>query len=286
MAGAMLYVPSVRYVVTAFSRERRGAVMGFVEVGAGVGQMMSLILLPYLVGQMDLSRAYLMLPVFALLVLGGVLVALHPTPTARSGHDQGDFRALIRSGRFHAFLVYQFLGMLVVYCVAGWLPTFLRLELGFSAVEAGMASAIWNLGLCIFSPVAGHLSDRMGNRLPVLACGACLHILCVAVFLISRDSTVLLVTAFLAGTGSAFTSPVLMMTVGETFSWAGAGLAVSMLGTTGQMASALSGPLFGYVLESSHTFVAVWGLALAIALVRAPFLLAAREQKPAHALKT
>ena len=76
LAGALIYIPSVRFVVANFPKANRGMVMGFLEMGAGVGQILSLTLLPFLAGQWDLTRAFLALPVFGVLVLGGIFLGL------------------------------------------------------------------------------------------------------------------------------------------------------------------------------------------------------------------
>ena len=83
LASAFLYVPAVRYVVTSFPKEKRGLVMGFVEVGAGIGMILSLTLLPLLARELDLLSAFLMLPVLALLILVGLILGSHPSDPNR-----------------------------------------------------------------------------------------------------------------------------------------------------------------------------------------------------------
>jgi hypothetical protein len=50
--------------------------MGFVEVGAGIGMIFSLTLLPLLAKELGLFKAFLVLPVLAAVVLGSVLWGL------------------------------------------------------------------------------------------------------------------------------------------------------------------------------------------------------------------
>jgi MFS family permease len=75
----------------------------------------------------------------------------------------------------------------------------------------------------------------------------------------------------------AFTIPVLMILVGEILGPAGAGLAVSVAATTGQIASSFSGFIFGYVFQATSSFAFVWGLALLVGAGAIPFLLVARK---------
>ena len=283
LAGALIYIPSVRSVVANFPKAKRGTVMGFLEMGAGAGQILSLTLLPFLAGQWDLARAFLALPAFGVLVLAGVLLVLPSSRPVVSANSGGRLLQLARSSRFWNLIVFHFLGMLAIYAISGWLPTFARVDFGYTAVQAGLVGALVNVSLSLFSPLAGVISDRMRSRPPVLLAGAILMAACLAVLAISRDPTVLLVTAFLAGVSAAFSIPVVVIYVGESFSAAGAGLAVSVAGTIGQVASSLSGPLFGYTLETTGTFVAVWGLALATAVLRIPFLFGARQRLAAEA---
>jgi MFS family permease len=278
LAGALIYVPSVRFVVANFPKAKRGTVMGLLEMGAGAGQILSLTLLPFLAGQWDLARAFLTLPLIGVLVLGGVFLGLPPSRPIASPNAHGELRLLLRSSRFWDLIAFQFLGMLAIYAISGWLPTFARVDFGYTAVQAGLVGALVNVSLSLFSPLAGVISDRMRSRPPVLLAGALLMAACLAALAISRDPTVLLVTAFLAGVSTAFSIPVFVIYVGESFAAAGAGVAVSIAITIGQVASSLSGPLFGYTLEMTGTFVAVWGLALATGVLRIPFLFGGRQR--------
>jgi MFS family permease len=96
-------------------------------------------------------------------------------------------------------------------------------------------------------------------------------------FLLSPEPKVVAGAALLSGISMAFTIPVLMIVVGETFGATGPGLAVSVTAMAGQIASSFSGMLFGYVFQTRNTFTAVWGLALIIAAGSIPFLLSATK---------
>jgi len=275
LASAFLYVPAVRYVVTSFPKEKRGLVMGYVEVGAGIGMILSLTLLPLLAREWDLLSAFLMLPILALLILVGLIFGLsseQPEPTVSI---RARFLSLGVNRSFWYLLTYFFLGMLAHYAVIGWLPTFLRNAFGYSAVRAGLASALVTIALVVGSPLAGMLSDRLRSRTSVLLLGSILSVVAFVLFLLSPGPGVVLGAALLSGIAMAFTIPVLVILVGEAFGSSGAGLAVSAAVTTGQIASSLSGMLFGYVLQTRSSFVAVWGLALVIAAGSIPFLLTA-----------
>jgi predicted MFS family arabinose efflux permease len=280
ISGAFIYVPSVRYVVVSFPKEKRASAMGFVEVGAGVGMFLALTLLPWLTKEFDLRRAFLVLPLFAALVLGAVLLGL----SRQRPQGKASFRArLVTLGSTPALgylLAYFFLGMLAHYSVLGWLPTFLRTNFSYSAVHAGLISTLVTLALVLGSPFAGILSDRLGTRTLILLCGSTMSVVSFILFLAAQDPRVAIGAALLAGLSMAFTIPVLMILVGERSEPSGAGLAVSVASTTGQVSSAFSGFLFGYALQTSQSFSFVWGLALIIAAGGIPFLLRAMKKIP------
>jgi len=278
ISGALIYVPSIRYVVISFPKERRASAMGFVEVGAGVGAFLSLAFLPLLARECDLLTAFLMLPVFAGLVLGAVLIGVSRERPQGKASFRTRLMALGSTRSLSYLLIYFFLGMLAYYSVLGWLPTFLRTNFSYSAVQAGLISTLVTLALVVGSPLAGILSDRLGTRTLILLCGSVMSVVSFILFLASQDPRVVIGAALLTGISMAFTIPVLMILVGEMSEPAGAGLAVSVAATTGQISSSFSGFVFGYALQTSQSFAVVWGLALIIAAGGIPFLFSAMKQ--------
>ena len=277
IAGSFLYVPTVRYIVNSFPKGKRGSVMGFVETGAGAGMFLSLTFLPLMAKEFDLVKAFLTLPVLAALVLTGILLGLPSTQPngATTTHTK---LALLGSNRsFWYLIIYFFLGMLANYAVFGWLPTFLRLNFGYPAVKAGFISALVTVALSVGSPLAGTLSDRLGTRIPILLCGSFMSMVGFTLFLICQEPMIVIGSALLLGVSMAFTIPVLMILSGEIFGPAGAGLAVSVAATTGQIASSFSGFIFGYAFQATNSFVSVWGLSLILVAGAIPFLFGARK---------
>jgi MFS family permease len=283
IAGSFLYVPTVRYIVNSFPRERRGAVMGFVETGAGAGMVLSLTFLPLMAREFDLVTASLTLPVLAALVLTAILLGLPSTRPAPPATTRTKLALLAGNRTFWYLIVYFFLGMLAHYAVLGWLPTFLRLSFGYPAVQAGLIAALVTIALSVGSPLAGILSDRLGTRVPILLSGSIMSVVGLTLFLITREPGIVIGSALLLGVSMAFTIPVLMILVGEIFGPVGAGMAVSVAATTGQISSSFSGFVFGYAFQATSSFVFVWGLALIMGAGAIPFLLAARKNMRARA---
>jgi MFS family permease len=86
MSGALLYVPSVRYVVTSFDKKSRGKAMGWVQFGAGVGQVAGLIMIPFAVAQAGLVAGFLVPACMSGLLVAGQVAAL------RSAHAHSAVR--------------------------------------------------------------------------------------------------------------------------------------------------------------------------------------------------
>ena len=277
VSGAFLYVPSVRYVVTTFGQKNRGQVMGWVQFGAGVGQVLGLSLMPLATVHSDLASAFL-IPA----VLAGVLLAvqgLQLAPTRSTGKESPVMGDVLRTEGFKPFLAFFFLAFLANYAISGWLPTYLRTDFGFSPAQAGFAASLSAVALAICSPMAGSLSDRLGARKPVLMAGSALSLICFAAMVFSHDPVIIVLAAALKGVGSAMTTPVSMMFAGESFAAAGAGVAVGFASTTGQLASSASGPFFGYTLDLTQNFATMWGVALGCVLGSMLFLTMVKERK-------
>jgi len=277
ISGAFLYVPSVRYLVANFASEKRASAMGWLELGAGLGHVLALTILPGTVGSLGLTGTFLIPSAIAAVLLIGITLVLKSART--TGYGLGQAGTIFRSATFWSFIVFNFLGLLATYALSGWMPTYLRRDFRFSAVEAGTLAALTSVGLMVFSPIAGRVSDRLGARKPVLFTGSLLSVVCLTAMVLSHDIRVVVVASLFMGASSAFTIPVGMIFAGEVFANAGAGLAVGLVATSSQIASSVSGPLFGYVLDLTGAFLMVWGMALACLVARIPFLTVVGERK-------
>lgn len=277
ISGAFLYVPSIRYVVTSFDKKSRGKAMGWVQFGAGVGQVVGLTMIPFAAVQVGIVAAFL-LPAFvaALLVIGqsAALRNTNAEPAARKS-----LSSVFASAGFPPFLAFVFLAFVANYAISGWLPTYLRHDFGLAPTHAGMAAAVSAIALSVCSPLAGTLSDRLGARKPVLLTGSLLSVACFAIMAFSQDLRIVVLAAFLKGAASALTIPVAQMFAGEVFGAAGAGVAVGLTSTTGQLASSASGPLFGLALDETGSFSAVWTAALTCVVASMLCLVPVKEPK-------
>lgn len=276
-SGAFLYVPSVRYVVTGFDQTIRGRVMGWVQVGAGVGQVIGFTLIPLLAGHAGFKAGFLMPVVLVALLLIGQGIFLESTHS--SGKKMQSMGSVFRTKGFKPFLAFVFLSFLSYYALTGWLPTYLRHDFGFDATKAGLTASLSAIALAICSPLAGLLSDHIGSRKIVLLAGSAISMIGFAILVFSNDVQLIIFAALLIGAGSAMTIPVSQMFAGEVFAVAGAGVALGFTSTTSQLASSASGPLFGLTLDSTGSFSTLWSVALACVVMSLLCMTMVKESK-------
>ena len=251
--------------------------MGWVQCGAGIGQVVGLILIPLAAMHSDLHSVFLIPAILAVLLFA--VQGLKLKSTRSTGKQTGAMGDVFNTAGFKPFLAFVFLAFLANYAISGWLPTYLRNDFGFSAAEAGLAASLSAIAMAVSSPMAGALSDRLGARKPVLLAGSAMSVLCFGIMVFSSDPIVIVLAALFKGVGTAMTTPVSQMFAGETFAAAGAGIAVGISSTTAQLASSASGPVFGYALDATRSFSMMWSVALACIVASMLFIASVKEHK-------
>lgn len=279
-AGGFLYTPTLAYTFAAFDPRLRGRAMGFAEAGVGAGQILAVLLLPVAFTTLGLVPAFLSLPVVAVTLWLAVALGLRPIhPERRQG--RGHFVALAGDRDFWLVLIgVAFVGMLAQIATLAWMPTYLRQTYGYGPVAAGISTGIVVAGLMVFSPLFGVLSDRLTARRPVLLGGSALALLGWGVLLTTHSAWVAIAAAFLVSASMAATIPMQIVFVSERFAAVGAGTAIGLVNTGGQMASSIGGPLYGAMLDGGLGFGAVWGTAAALGVARIVAVLLLRERRP------
>ena len=132
--------------------------------------------------------------------------------------------------------------------------------------RAGAVASVVNLGLITASPLAGRLSDRLGTRVGVILAGFGTLAGAFALLLLVHDPTGVALSAVLAGVGLALTLPIITALTTEVFGIQRSGIAVSLNLAVGQVASTISGVLFGYLLDTTGRFALLWAVALVIVI--------------------
>lgn len=281
VAGGCLYTPTIAYTFAAFPDALRGRAMGFAETGVGAGQVLALLGLPTLFAALGLTPAFLALPGAALALSLAVSLGLPDIPPAPRA-TRGRIRDLVRERDFWLLAVgFAFVGMLAQVAVLAWMPTYLRQIHGFGVVAAGVSTGIVVTGLMLFSPLFGILSDRLTTRRPVMLAGCLLALAGFVVLLVTRHPWVAVGAALLVSASMAATIPMQVVFASERFRAVGAGTAIGLVNTGGQIAASLGGPLYGTFLDRGLGFGMVWGVATALGLLRVLAVLGIRE-RPSH----
>jgi predicted MFS family arabinose efflux permease len=266
LSGAALYSSTVKLMLGV--ARNRGAAMGILQSGAGAGMVAGLFLMPLMSGWTGIPAAFLALAAATAAVLAGGAVWLPAGVSPRSGGEPAhrQIGGIAGQPTFLALSGSVFLALFSAYGITAWLPTYLANAFGFSRTAAGGLVAVVNVALLAASPVAGNLSDRIGARTPVILAGFGVLVASFALLAGVRSAAGVAVSTVLAGAGLALTLPVLTTLTTELFGIHRAGVAVSLNLAVGQIASTISGVLFGYVLDATRSFTLVWLLGLAIAL--------------------
>jgi MFS family permease len=278
-AGGFLYTPTLAYTFAAFDPRLRGRAMGFAEAGVGTGQIVALLGFPILFARLGLVPAFLSLPLAAAALFAAVGLGLPPIGQGRP-RAAGQLRKLVGERDFWLLLLgFAFVGMLAQVAVLSWLPTYLRQAHGYDVVAAGLATAGVVLGLTLFSPVFGALADRLARRRPVMLLGCVLGLAGWLVLLLTESAPVAIGAAFLVSASMAATIPMQVVYASERFAAVGAGTAIGLVNTGGQLAASLGTPLYGTFLDRGLGFDAIWGAAVAFGVVRLGAVLALREPR-------
>ena len=266
LSAAALYSSTVKLMLGV--APNRGAAMGILQSGAGAGMVAGLFLMPLASQWIGVRAAFLGLAGLTAAVLAagaGWLPAGAPRRTA--GEPALRQIAGIAGRRTFVFLSGSvFLALFSAYGITAWLPTYLANDFGFGRTAAGGLVAVVNVALLAASPFAGVLSDRLGARTPIILAGFAVLASSFALLAGVRSAAGVALSTLLAGTGLALTLPVLTTLTTELFGIERAGVAVSLNLAVGQIASTISGVLFGYVLDATRSFTLVWLLGLGVAL--------------------
>ncbi len=281
IAGGMIYVPALSYMFSAYDRAERGKAMGMAQGGIGAGIVLSILLMPPLFLLFGLSGAYAVYPVLAVLLWFGLTYGV-PKIQPEARRTGGSIWTLARDRDFWlVFMGFAFVGMLAQVAVISWMPTYLRQTFGYSVAEAGIAGAIVAAGLMVFSPVFGLLADRMQSRLRVMLVGSVLGLAGFLILLVAHHPWLAIFAGLLVSAGMAATIPMQIVYAGERFAAIGAGTAVALINTGGQLSQSLDGPFYGTILDLGFGFQTVWLIAAVLGVVRIIAVLLLKEDPPA-----
>jgi CP family cyanate transporter-like MFS transporter len=245
--------------------------MGTIQAGAGIGMGGAVILVPLIATRFGVTAGFLSLSVAALLLLA---LAARGLPAARRDRvvRPAEGTGLARRLDFWNLLAANFTGMLASYGLLTWLPTYLAQDYGFSTVEAGTVTAIFNVSILVTAPLVGVLADLPGGRIGVLLGGSTLTVVCYAALLPQQPLAVVLIISIIIGISLSATTAPLMLFGGERFDPRDTQRVVGLFSSAAQVGAALAGAIFGAILSRSGSFTPIWAVCTALAFARLALL--------------
>jgi predicted MFS family arabinose efflux permease len=245
--------------------------MGVLQSGAGAGMVGGLFLMPLLGQLTDVRTAFLaMAAVSGLALAYGALWLPGDAPRQPSAEPLlRQVAGVARQRRFLYLSSSAFLALFSAYGLTAWLPTYLRNDFQFNGTLAGGVASLINVALIVVSPLAGTFSDRLGTRTLVMLTGFGALVAAFALLIAVPNAFVVAFCAALGGAGLALTLPITTTLTTEVFGIQRAGIAVSLNLAVGQIASTVSGILFGALLDATGSFLPVWSVGLAVAALGA-----------------
>jgi MFS family permease len=262
-AGAALcLVPGIGLVARTFDPRRRGLAFGVVEAAQGAGMLVGLSAVPWLLPPAALAGA---------VVLPLALLARLAPGAEGGGGARGSLRSVAGEPVFWRLGLVSALGLSAFSGSLGWLPTFAERTLHLGALGAAAAMACLVAVNMATAPAAGHLCDRSGRRLAVIAAGS-LALAAGAGACALADGGArswFWLGAALLGAGMGVGIGPMFTVTAEYFGTARAATVTGGVNLLGQLGAMLGGVGFGWVLDRTGSFRALWLVAAGLACARA-----------------
>lgn len=268
VAVALTYTTTLKLIAVVFSRENRGKAVGIMEWATSLGMLTALSVLPVLSQWVSYQALLLTLPVLCAATLAAFpAVALGPASGPTRPRPAPAFRDVL--GRDFALIaVSALLGLFTISGILSWLPSHLTDALGYSKAQAGVVMAVVLVAQMLGVYPAGSLSDRLGRRLPLVWGATVTLAVCTLALTVTPAGVWIYVLAFVLGLGmSASITPLTVLSM-EMFGPERAGVVGAVTVASGQAGSGLSGALFGWILDRTGSFTAIWLAASALAMLR------------------
>ena len=302
VASALVAPPAFRLVAGVFPRELRARATGAIESSIGGALLFSLTVTPLLARWVKPDAVFLatgglcLLPAAMLAWWDPLLRTLLGRPEsgtpvkrapaaispgeataeaeasgARARPPAGDRRApLPPACSLVVIALLAMSGLLVSGAFQVWLPTYLRVEHGYSLNHTATLLAFM---LVVYIPTAffgGSYADRLGRRLPLVHAGSLLMMAGLIIILLgaARSVPLLVLVAVLSGMGSALNMGLLMAMATEVLGPGRAGLGAGSVQLVGQLGNIGAGVLFGWLVDLTGDFRWVWWLGLMVLLLR------------------
>jgi MFS family permease len=263
-------------VLLEWPLEHRGLPMGVRQMGVPAGALIAAAILP------TLAMAYGLHPMFwtfagALLVCGLGFYLVLPSRAVRATATRAHGRSLrAELGGLTLPAVCGFLMVWGQYVLLTYTIPMLRDLSGFSIALAGAALATAQAGGACARIVLGAISDRLGGRRELVLSRAAIvsMLLALVVALVPAHASAVLLFPlwFCLGCAMVGWNALLVTWAGERVSVGNAGAAMSLTTSAVLFGATVSTPVFGRIVEMSHSYHVAW-LTLAVITGLAALLL-------------
>lgn len=267
---SFVFVPSVKIILAATNRERRGRVLGFygssLAAGSVIAAALPVPIASFLGGWRPSLFAIDMMGVFALLLLFSsyrrkVQTAIAPLTTRA-------FSSLLRRKETWVLGYDQMMRFGVGTAVSTWIPTFMVVSYGFSLFDAGLILAVaWSVAaLAIF--LGGVLTDEF-RKFYMIEAALLGMVPAFLVLAITSNYGLLWLSALVIGALMYFDFAALFAILPELYSEESIGAITGIENTLAAVASFIFPPVLGFLRDSTTTFAYGWMLMSVLCLMGA-----------------
>lgn len=284
-ASAMLFSPGIKLISAFTPKEKRGLSIGILEGAAGIGMLVTLTVFPVVSTNIPYRVLFLILSLLIIPILAVFWKVPNIDEASNSGNssisrnrNKGSLWKVLRNNRVQRLMAISFFGLFGIYAYLGWLPTYLQTVIGYTKQEAGLIMALVMIAQVIMAPLSGKISDKLGQRKAILIAGSGLAALG-AVWLLVFKGWGIYFTAVVIGTSISWSMAPMLTLATEVVGVQMAGSTISVTNTVGQIASAISGFLYGMIYDAMGDFKMIWLACLCAFLIRILFCLGDLEER-------
>lgn len=269
IANAAVFSSNIHIIVSTIEWKERGGAFGVFEASASLGGIFALLGLPLLSEIVGVDMSFIFASFLCFLNLFLVLIIFIPREkqTQEGKISIGKMKKIIVEEKIWYLCGISILQIFVLYGFFSWLPTYLNTEIGFSIVEAGAIVSVSRFTALIFHPIAGKISDILGKRTPILFIGSSMYAIACLMLLFFRNLDMLLVINFLFGLGLSFTLTPFLSLSTELFEPGVTSTVTGLAVTSGQISSALSSTVLGYIIDFTGEFSYIWQICMLLAII-------------------
>ncbi|RFU65050.1 MFS transporter [Peribacillus glennii] len=270
-SAAMIFSPAIKLISVFTPKEKRGISIGILEGAAGMGMLLSLTVFPILSAFVEWQVLFLFLSILLLPVLL-MFPKVPKEEIAQNGKEvkesqPGGIMSLLKNKKILRLLAIAFFGLFGLYGFLAWTPTYMESELGYTKQETGLIMAVIMAAQIVAAPISGKLSDFLGQRKLMIIIGSLIMAVS-ALWLLLLGNAWIYFVAILIGTGLSWSIAPMLALATEIVNVNIAGSVISIMNTVGQVASALSGYVYGLLFDTFGNFQMIWLVCFIAFLIR------------------